>query len=193
MFRGKACAVMMMRLIRATVARMRLPHNKRDLYGYGWIGYQKAVETYSPENSNISFESYAQWKIKYAIIDGIRREDPKKDRIVRKAKKIIGHRKDLYLGDVIRDLDPMTESLCVENTEIPTRERGFDIVDTRLLLAFGFSRLSAREISIIWLSFYRGDTLKKIGESMNLTESGVSMIRKEALDKMKQAMTYDEV
>lgn len=184
---------MMMRLIKSTIAKMRLPHAWGDLYGYGWIGYQKAVETYSPKNSEISFENYAQWKIKYAIIDGIRREDPRKDRIVRKAKKVIGHRKDLCLGDTIKNLDPMTGSLCVEETEIPIRERGFDIVDTRLLLAFGFSKLTAREISVVWMSFYRGDTLKKIGESMNITESGASLLRKEALDKMKKAMTYDEV
>lgn len=184
---------MMMKLIKATVARMRLPHNRGDLYGYGWIGYKKALETYSPENSNISFENYAKWKIKYAIIDGIRREDPRKDRIVRKAKKMVGQRKDLCLDDAIRQIDPMANSLCVEQIEIPSRERGFDIVDTRMLLAFGFSGLNTREISIIWMNFYRGDTLKKIGENMNLTESGVSLIRKEALDKMKRAMTYDEV
>ena len=183
----------MMKLIKKTVARMRLPYVKEDLYGYGWIGYRQAVETYSSKNSNISFENYAQWKIKYAIIDGMRREDPKKDRIVRKAKKLISQHEGLSLGETIREIDPMSDSSCAEQAEIPTRDRGFDIVDTRLLLAFGFSKLNSREISIVWMNFYRGDTLKKIGESMNLTESGVSLIRKEALNKMRQAMTYDEV
>lgn len=185
----------MIQLVESTVARMRLPVEKGDLIGYGWIGYVKAQKSHAKENRDIDFESYARWKIKYSVMDGLRRENTK-SAIMRRAKDL-ALKQDIPLDEAISTINPLGietgERICVYEAEIPDEERGFSTVDRRLLLSFGFSKLTAREISVVWMSFYRGDTLKKIGESMNITESAASLIRTEALRKMRDAMTFDEV
>ena len=193
----------MMEIIRRAASRIRLPEGmpKEDLYSYGWEGYQKALRTYKYEK--IPFDSYAEWQAKYAIIDGLRRENPMARGKIEMEKAI----KSLdYKNERITD-----ESLCEEmgigkaklkrirtsfiglDDDIPFHEIGFDIMDARILLSFGFSGLTSRELSVIWMHFFRGDTLADIGKNMRITESRASQIKKEALDKMKEAMAYDEV
>lgn len=185
----------MMNLIEQTVYSMSLPAESEDLFGYGWIGYVKAEKTHAKENRYLSFDDYARQKIKRSVIDGLRRENPR-SAIIKRVKHLVS-KEGISFDDALHRVDPFSvvtgERVCVHEAEIPIENRGFDIVDKRLLLAFGFSKLTAREISVVWMSFYRGDTLKKIGESMKISESAASLIRTEALQKMKDAMTFDEV
>jgi RNA polymerase sigma factor FliA len=193
----------MMEIIKKAAARIRLPEGcpREDLYSYGWEGYQKALKTY--KHDKISFEEYAEWQAKYAIIDGLRRENP----LVRgklemeKAIKSLVNKNERITDESLCEemgigktrLETIRTSFVELDDDIPFHEIGFNIMDARILLSFGFSGLTSRELSVVWMHFFRGDTLADIGKNMRITESGACKIKKEALDKMKAAMTYDEV
>mgnify|MGYP003638939060 CR=1 FL=1 len=195
---------MMMGIIKKVTQRLRLPVGieKEDLYSYGWMGYDKALKTYG-DNSEMTFADYAEWKVKYAIIDGLRKENPlargnielqkAKDRLTLSGQSITDDAlcKDMGVGK--KRLSTMNIKFVELKDTEPFYNLGFKQMDARILLSFGFSGLSSRELSIVWMHFYRGDTLAEIGKSMCLTESGVSRIKKAALAKMKKTMTYDEV
>ncbi len=164
--------------------------SRDDLCAYAWIGYVDACDSYDPQSFKVPFRQYLKGRINLAIVDGSRSENQVSRSIMAKAKRMAVD-KSITVDEAVGVISPYLRPQSINDLEIG--EDRFEAVDRRLLLSFGFSRLTAREISVVWMSFYRGDTLKKIGESMNITESAASLIRTEALQKMKDAMTFDEV
>ena len=195
---------MMMTIISKAIRRINLPADvqKEDLYSYGWCGYEKALKTYKDESA-MAFDDYAEWKVKYAIMDGLRKENPlsrgsielqkAKERLTKKGVEVNSESLCEELGVGKTRLRVMSTTLVELDEDLPFYDLGFNIMDARILLSFGFSGLTSRELSVIWMHFYRGDTLADIGKHMRITESGASRIKKEALDKMRVTMTYDEV
>mgnify|MGYP001269564390 FL=1 len=195
---------MMMQIINNAIKRISLPCEtaKEDLYSYGWQGYEKALKTYKDE-STMAFDDYAEWKVKYAIIDGLRKENPlsrgsielkkAKEHLIKKGVEVNNESLCEELGVGKTRLRVMSTTFVELDEDLPFYDLGFNIMDARILLSFGFSGLTSRELSVIWMHFYRGDTLADIGKSMRISESGASRIKKEALEKMRAAMTYDEV
>lgn len=195
---------MMMRVINKAINRIKLPPEtqKEDLYSYAWMGYEKALRTYD-DGSTMKFDDYAEWKVKYAVIDGLRKENPLargKIEMRRAEDRILARGQTLTDDALCHELGVGKKRLRVLRTvhveldeETPFYDSGFKIMDARILLSFGFSGLTSRELSVIWMHFYRGDTLSDISKNMRITESGVSRIKKEALNKMRNTMTYDEV
>ena len=195
---------MMMKIINNAIRRISLPHEtvKEDLYSYGWQGYEKALKTYKDE-SPMAFDDYAEWRVKYAIIDGLRKENPlsrgsielqkAKEHLIKKGVEVNNESLCEELGVGKARLRVMSTTFVELDEDLPFYDLGFNIMDARILLSFGFSGLTSRELSVIWMHFYRGDTLADIGKNMRISESGASRIKKEALEKMRAAMTYDEV
>tara|TARA_R100000664_G_C2756884_1_gene144888 strand:- start:810 stop:1409 length:600 start_codon:yes stop_codon:yes gene_type:complete len=199
----------MINLIKRTIRSMKLPpHVKHeDLYAYGWEGYSKAVKTHDPSCS-VTFDDYAYWKIKYAVIEGLRRENPSVRAIVKLnrarsflAKAGMESDRDSLLGELGVGTKTLDRWLSIEkgmisigdHDEIPFFDKGFEVMDARILLSFGFSKLNSKELSVIWMHFFRGDKLSDIGRNMRISESRVCQLKSNALDKMRKAMTYDEV
>ena len=56
-------------------ARMTGPLDREDVLSWGIIGLLDAVETYDPDRRT-KFESYAISKIRWSILDELRRADP---------------------------------------------------------------------------------------------------------------------
>jgi RNA polymerase sigma factor FliA len=69
------------------LGRMTGPLDREDVLSWGIIGLLDAIETYDPERRT-KFESYAISKIRWAILDELRRADPLTRRVRRWANEV---------------------------------------------------------------------------------------------------------
>ena len=102
----------MIDLIKKVVYYLKFPPsvNPREYWSYGWIGYKKAEETWI--EGRMKFDKYAEWCIKNAILDGMRKET---QNIHRKDQK---QRPEFCGLDLIAELgqeDPMYEKITQQN------------------------------------------------------------------------------
>jgi RNA polymerase sigma factor for flagellar operon FliA len=74
------------------------PVDREDVLSWGVIGLLDAIETYDPERQT-KFESYAISKIRWSILDELRRTDPLSRRLRRRAREV-----DLARGKLAQSL-----------------------------------------------------------------------------------------
>jgi RNA polymerase sigma factor (sigma-70 family) len=155
----------MIDLIKKVVYYLKFPPNvnPREYWSYGWIGYKKAKETWI--EGRMEFDKYAEWCIKNAILDGMRKET---QNIHRKDKK----QKPEFCGlDLIAELgqeDPVYERITNQN-----------------LIKYIFSQLNSNQEEILSEHFMNGLTLKEAGVILGITESAASLRRKAALKEAR--------
>lgn len=90
---------------------------QEDLYSWGVIGLLDAIETYD-STRNTKFESYAISKIRWAILDELRREDWVPRRVRMRAQEV--ERANARLSQRLRR--PPTEEEVAEELQISLRE-----------------------------------------------------------------------
>lgn len=90
---------------------------QEDLYSWGVVGLLDAIETYD-SGRNTKFESYAISKIRWAMLDEMRREDWVPRRIRMRAKEV--ERTNAKLGQSLRR--PATEEEVAEELGISLKE-----------------------------------------------------------------------
>ncbi len=69
------------------LGRMTGPVDREDVLSWGIMGLLDAIETYDPGRQT-KFESYAISKIRWAILDELRRADPLTRRVRRRAREV---------------------------------------------------------------------------------------------------------
>jgi RNA polymerase sigma factor FliA len=104
-------------------ARAIRPVDLEDILAWGIFGLLEAVETYDP-GRRTKFESYAISKIRWSILDELRRLDPLTRRVRRRARDVESAR-----GELAQKLGrtPTEEEVA--------RELGVEVVDHRAFLA----------------------------------------------------------
>jgi RNA polymerase sigma factor for flagellar operon FliA len=103
-------------------ARMTGPLDREDVLSWGVLGLLDAVETYDPERRT-KFESYAISKIRWSILDELRKADPLTRRVRRRSREV-----DLIKGELSQRLGrtPTEEEVA--------RELGVGIAEHRAFL-----------------------------------------------------------
>jgi RNA polymerase sigma factor FliA len=79
-------------------ARMTGPLDREDVISWGVLGLLEAIETYDPERRT-KFETYAISKIRWSILDELRRADPLTRRVRRRVREV-----DLTKGELAQRL-----------------------------------------------------------------------------------------
>ena len=79
-------------------ARMIGPVDREDMLSWGVLGLLDAIETYDPARRT-KFESYAISKIRWSILDELRKADPLTRRVRRRAREV-----DLIKGELAQRL-----------------------------------------------------------------------------------------
>jgi RNA polymerase sigma factor for flagellar operon FliA len=185
-----------------------------DLVQIGVIGLIDAVNKYDPTRDN-KFETYAEFRIKGAILDELRKEDWLPRYVRETVKKVenarlklstelmrepteeeIAKELDLPIDTVFEAMKNISDSnmLCYHDIEpyIKLDKDEFNPLkftvkkELKDALAIGIEELEEREKIILSLYFYEGLTLKEISEVLDLTESRISQIRSNAFKKLKQ-------
>ena len=195
--------------------RRRLPRYVplEDMVSAGFVGLMESVDRFDPRRS-VSFDSFAEFRIKGAILDALRAADPL-SRDQRAAFLELRRARHRLLGRLGRDPEPeelaqelgcdldrfyeltmrvaLTRPLSLP-AEMPSVERpslpgpGADCYSSErwALIHEAIALLPERLCQIITLHYYEDLTLREIGEILHVTESRVCQLHAEAVALLRR-------
>ncbi|MGH3086701.1 MAG: sigma-70 family RNA polymerase sigma factor [Rubrobacteraceae bacterium] len=191
-----------------------------DVLAWGVMGLLRAIETFET-GRGAKFETYAISKIRWAILDEMRKADPLPRSLRRRLRDASLARDEL--SQTLRR-SPTEEEVALEmgvevEAHLRTMSRGarnwaaspeagdlYDLVvehagadpesaaeteDLRLCLAEAIATLDERERTVTTFYFYEGLTLREIGKALGLTEGRISQILKKALMKLRESLSEE--
>ena len=74
-------------------------------------------------------------------------------------------------------------------SEPPAPDREYEQQELRLRIRQAMATLPARERKLISLYYFRGATMKQIGQAIGVNESRVSQLHARAMSRLRRAMT----
>jgi RNA polymerase sigma factor for flagellar operon FliA len=196
-----------------------------DLVGSGTLGLIHAIRTFD-ETKGPDFESYCAFRVRGAILDGLRRMDSisrqsrsriRKVKVARERLRMalgrepsgaevaakLGITHDEYSEWMRKGTPPMSieghwnvsrenrtatplEILVDDNSENPDedmRRRDFQRDLTR--------GLTAQEKELVRLYYFEENTMERVGDLMNLSESRVSQLHSRILERLKARFKHE--
>lgn len=217
-------------LIRFVAQRIatRLPSNIDidDLISAGVIGLMDAIEKYDPSRDN-KFKTYAEFRIRGAILDELRSQDWVPRSVRDKAKKIekVYTELEQKLGRVVTDeeiakeldvsLDEYYDMVakvkavnllsidelvgpsqndkkslleCLENSNSKNPFTHLKSKGVRELLIKNIEELPEKQKLVLSLYYYEDLNLKEIGKILEVTESRVSQLHTQAVEKLRSRL-----
>ncbi len=186
-----------------------------DLFASGVVGLLQASDSYDPAGGR-SFEVYAEFRVKGAMLDELRARDPLPRRTrhrVNLMRRAISHTR------LLRGRDPTDEELaraldtgigeiqelqqyigqpvlvdCYDETvHVPSDLLPSDQVEKaeeKSLVKEGLSRLPDRYRNILGLVYEEGFNYRQIGEVIGVSEATVCRNHKEALRRLKEIVHH---
>ncbi|MBP7146481.1 MAG: FliA/WhiG family RNA polymerase sigma factor [Acidobacteria bacterium] len=185
-----------------------------DLVGDGLLGLIEAVDRFDPSH-NVQFKTYAESRIRGAILDGVRARDWAPRTLRRAARKLEAAisaverrtRQTATDEEIAQELQLSIEELQalyvqargIRIGQLPgNEEEGRDPADPganpldcvqererQHLLAEEIESLPERERLVLSLYYERGLTLKEIGAALEVTESRVCQIHTRAIARLR--------
>jgi RNA polymerase sigma factor for flagellar operon FliA len=214
-------------LIRFVAQRIasRLPSNIDidDLISAGVIGLMDAIEKYDPSRDN-KFKTYAEFRIRGAILDELRSQDWVPRSVRDKAKRIERTYAELEqkLGRVVTDVElsdalgvdleeyhdmvskvKAVTMLSVDDLTAPYQQERKSLLDclessgtknpfaqlksksVRKILMDHIDDLPEKQKLVLSLYYYEDLNLKEIGKILEVTESRVSQLHTQAVDRLR--------
>ncbi|WP_119067968.1 FliA/WhiG family RNA polymerase sigma factor [Rubrobacter indicoceani] len=201
--------------------------DQEEILSWGIVGLLDAVETFDA-GKGAKFETYAISKVKWAILDEMRRLDPlprRERQRVRESQRAresleqelrrapteveVAEKMGVETGDHQRFLSRYRQSqtLSLESGIESGTDGGFELHqviadhlsetpdeaaeadEMRRNLTEAIRNLAERERIVTTFYFYEGLTLREIGKALNLTEGRISQILRQALNKLRAALT----
>ncbi|MFK8137645.1 MAG: FliA/WhiG family RNA polymerase sigma factor [Bdellovibrionales bacterium] len=204
---------------------IRLPSNIEldDLISSGVIGLMDAIEKYDPTRDN-KFKTYAEFRIRGAILDELRAQDwvPRSvrdkakmlDRTIVKLEASFGRAATddeicEYLGitmDEFHDLVNQTRPVSLlsideaatfsnvdkksilnilEGTKLNNPHSHLDLKVVKDLVTNAIEELPEKQRLVLSLYYYEDLNLKEIGQVLQVTESRVSQLHAQAIQKLR--------
>lgn len=217
-------------LIRFVAQRIasRLPSNIEidDLISAGVIGLMDAIEKYDPSRDN-KFKTYAEFRIRGAILDELRSQDWVPRSVRDKAKRIERKYAELeqQLGRAVTDIE-LAEALeitleeyhemvskvkavtllSVDDLTTPYQHEKKSLLDclegsssknpfsqlksksVRNVLMTNIEELPEKQKLVLSLYYYEDLNLKEIGKILEVTESRVSQLHTQAVEKLRSKL-----
>ncbi len=191
-----------------------------DLVSAGVVGLLEAMNRYDPERVT-DFETYAEFRVKGAILDELRRRDlmardarleaKNIEKALNELRHIVGREPeeeelaahlDLDVETLRAKLEKLTPVRVVSfsdlyptnapaNSDSPFEEVARIELLERLEKAIG--RLTARHQQVLQLYYREELTLREIGEVLSVTESRVCQIVSEATLRLRALLNGDSV
>lgn len=184
-----------------------------DLVSVGLMGLVQASMNYAPDSER-PFGVYAEFRVKGAILDELRRIDPMSQPMRRKVRALgrkleelshelgrepteqeLGKALDLPL-EKVQKLRRETQSLrFTEITSADTQElrndmsvAGWDKAELKAALAQAIGTLDERSQIILNLYYFEGLTMRELGDVVSLTEARVSQLHKAAVKQLRTSL-----
>jgi RNA polymerase sigma factor FliA len=195
-------------------SRLAGPIDFDDLVGDGLLGLMEAVDRFDPSH-NVRFKTYAESRIRGAILDGVRSRDWAPRSLRRAARKLESaitaveqqSRRTATDEEIAKELhisvpelqDLYVQARGVRMSALPgIEEEGRDPADPRMdplgriqeeeqkrLLTEEIDSLPEREKLVLSLYYERGLTLKEIGAVLSVTESRACQLHTRALARLR--------
>ncbi len=201
----------------------RLPAHidHEDLISNGVIGLMDAIKKYDSTRNN-KFKTYAEFRVRGAILDALRSEDWVPRSIRDKTKKINKVTKELEqkfsktpkskeiaealnisiekCHEILKETNkvniiPIDKSLFFNNTDktsiltaLESTNSPFNIANKKSLqkvITTAIEELPERQRMVLSLYYYEEFNLRKIGQILKVTESRVSQLHAQAIERLK--------
>ena len=185
-----------------------------DLVSVGIMGLIQARQRFDP-SSGKPFEVYAEFRIKGAILDELRRVDPFSQPLRRKVRKLTRAVEELtnelgrepshselstYLGLTIEDVQRLLEQVQhLRQTSVDEIDRhslsrdlaisGWSRADLKVALSQAIKRLEPRNQTILGLYYFQGLSMSEIGKVIGVTEARVSQLHSATVGELRMALT----
>lgn len=189
--------------------------NVDDLISVGFIGLLQALKSYKPEGGR-AFEVFAEFRIRGAILDELRKFDPMSQPARKKQRQLeaAASRLATQLGRVPTE-DELAEFMEVDLATlqgmrrelqavrfVPEDDMGEDLrasiaatetsqQSLRLLLVDGLTKLPERDQQVLALYYFHDLNLREIGEVLDVTEARVCQLHKAAVEKLRDLLQLD--
>ncbi len=200
---------------RAIILPPRCVFNNDDLMSIGVIGLCEAIDRFDPYRG-VKFETYASQRIRGIMLDEIRKVDWLPRSIRDKYKKAWKSLSELDMDTVdgeqyaqainmsVREFDKIKGFLANSEAVSLTKSIGDDMTledviggDSEVVEQFEddelkeqlvetLKQLPERERMVVTLYYYEELTFKEIGKALGISESRVSQIHSEVIDKVKE-------
>ncbi len=186
-----------------------------DLIGYGVLGLMEAIRSFNPSR-NVKFSTYAFYRIRGAILDGLRAQDwlprPLRHKIKHMESTVEGLKgkfgREPHDYEVAQHLKVSVEQVRTMQFEsqqakiisleeelqdalADTREEGTRELEEKeiaAVLAEAISVLEEKERQVVTLYYYEGLNLKEIGKVMDLSESRISQLLSNVIDVLRDKL-----
>jgi len=161
--------------------------DREDLIAAGVLGLVQAAQRYRGD-LGASFGAYAARRVRGQVLDALRERDPltrSARRAYREAQRVAEDLPPPYVEISLDRLAELGDGGIAAPDEVVSgtrRDPRWDCVAREL------RALSKLERRVIVLSFGRGLTLREIGVSVGLSESGVCRVRSRALRRLRTAL-----
>ena len=146
-----------------------------DLVSYGSVGLMDAINKFEPERG-WKFKTYASWRIKGAMIDGLRSTDW----VPRSVREKTDETEQTILNAIslnsLEDSDAFTTKITIANHKTE---------ETKLFLSDAVNRLPERERKVLFLYYYEDLMLSEIGNIFGLTEAWACKMHKQAIELLR--------
>lgn len=208
-------AAMLERCARRLSQKMGTDSAYDDLWSVGALGLLEAARRFDPAR-DIRFESFAEHRVKGAMLDELRRMDhlPRRLRAqvegVGKAKRDAGQQlgreatpdevaKEIGLGlEEVAELELLLQPPVELTSELPlashapTQEELALRKERAAGLAVNIGQLSERLQLVLSLVYVEELTYKEVAQILKVSEPRVSQLHTEALKKLRAAMTHPD-
>lgn len=203
------------RAARRIAARTANAVTAADLWSAGALGLIDAYRRFDATRA-IRFESFAEHRIRGAMIDELREMDhlPRRLRAdadrVRKARSELGNRlgreptgEELAhaLGLTLEELDaletiaqpavPISTELQLVSVE-PSQDSRLEHASEMLRLTQAITKLPERLAMVLSLHYVEGLTYKEIAQALEVSEARICQLHGEAVKKLRAELTLDE-
>ncbi len=182
--------------------KQKLPHNVDydDLVSAGVVGLLCAVDRFD-QSRNVKFKTYAEFRIRGAMIDELRDLDiltrGRRQKVKESEEKAYhcSHQvtapSEGEFGRVLSFEDAVIKRQIRNNTNLDASLDSAITNSDNELLAKAMGELGEREGKILKLYYYEEKTLRQIGQSMGLCQARVSQLHGEAKSKLGDWLSFN--
>ncbi len=185
------------------------PDEYSELFQGGVVGLIKAIDGFKPEKG-VEFSSYAFPFIHGEILRqkesllGVKRQ--RKNEILRRQLNdyiedfLQSYKRMPSVKEIASELSLNEEEIiwCQEidltaEPEASMNDKQFDVIENRLFLKTLLQELTDKERNILLKRYWEGKTQSAIGKDLGLSQTQISRLEKEILQKLKRIVDSEKV
>lgn len=157
-----------------------------ELIDDGVIGLIDALRRYDPARG-VAFSTYAGYRIRGAILDGLRERDPL-PRALRRARKAAGADASTWTGGSAMQFLELDEALMVPDDEANGPEAIAVEADLIRQVWRGLAALPPRDREVLELRLVRGLPLREVAARLALSITRIAEIQARGLSRLRRFM-----